>query len=965
MFDYGHANKAQKEAINSTEGPLLIIAGPGTGKTFTLVKRAVYLIQECGVKPEQIMMATFTEKAAKELITRITNELSARNISVNINEMYIGTFHSICLRIIKEHLEFTRLKKNYRLIDAFEQKYLVYKNFHKRFNSVEGIDELFKGNFWGKADAICGYVNQLAEEMVDCKKMQLDSDSKIKTLGKVFEAYQKMLEEEDLIDFSTIQTECYKLLVDNESVLNELRNQIKYLMIDEYQDTNYIQEKLVFLLGKEYQNICVVGDDDQGLYRFRGATIRNILEFPEKFEKGKCKKIALTTNYRSNSDIVDFYNKWMLTTSGSDFDFSWDNYRYDKTIVPHEKTKIQSSAVIKLSSKDNEDEWHKKIFEFIKELKDSGRVTDYNQIAFLFNSVKNNKVRQLADYLENNHISVYSPRSDMFFERDEIKMALGCLMLMFPKYVEKLEKKEFKYLDGQSKKDKKEIHRKYYMDCCSLVKGYVSKTENKKLLQFIKKYGMKHYSLKKTTDYAYSGLLYKLFQHEPFKKILETDMSEGVVDVRPSRNLAMLTQIIGKFEHLYNIDVLSGRRIENDTEILFNNYLKGLYDEGIYEYEDESEYAPSGCVSFLTIHQSKGMEFPIVFVGSLEKCPRNRNNQQFLLKIEEKYFNRSAYEPDDKKKFFDFWRLYYTAFSRAQDLLILTCDENKSTPSKYFKNMYTYVPSAESEKFDMSDFKFHSVKNVNLKTAFSFTSQIAVYETCPLQYKFYKELGFVPVRNSAMLFGTLVHETIEDIHRAAIRDEANQITRENIASWLDANYSSLSQSEHMYLDSTRKMIALKQVENYAERMAGKWDMIRQAEVDVSLVKYDYIIDGKIDLVKGIGDTVDLVDFKSEKKPDVNSNNERLERYRRQLQLYAYLVEQRTGHKVDKMNLYYTAEENSNPVISFKNTPTAIEGSVEAFDDTVHKILKKDFNHRCDDAKVCSNCDFRYLCGRNK
>lgn len=110
MFDFGNANEGQRLAISTADGPVLITAGPGTGKTFTLVQRAIYLIQECGVAPEQIMMATFTEKAAKELVTRITNELASRDIVVNVNEMYIGTFHSLCLRIIKEHLEFTRLK---------------------------------------------------------------------------------------------------------------------------------------------------------------------------------------------------------------------------------------------------------------------------------------------------------------------------------------------------------------------------------------------------------------------------------------------------------------------------------------------------------------------------------------------------------------------------------------------------------------------------------------------------------------------------------------------------------------------------------------------------------------------------------------------------------------------------------------------------------------------------------------
>ena len=128
MFDFGNANEGQRLAISTADGPVLITAGPGTGKTFTLVQRAIYLIQECGVAPEQIMMATFTEKAAKELVTRITNELASRDIVVNVNEMYIGTFHSLCLRIIKEHLEFTRLKRNYRTLDAFDQNYTVFQN---------------------------------------------------------------------------------------------------------------------------------------------------------------------------------------------------------------------------------------------------------------------------------------------------------------------------------------------------------------------------------------------------------------------------------------------------------------------------------------------------------------------------------------------------------------------------------------------------------------------------------------------------------------------------------------------------------------------------------------------------------------------------------------------------------------------------------------------------------------------
>ena len=377
MFDYGNANESQREAISSVDGPVLITAGPGTGKTFTLVQRAIYLIQECRVKPEQILMATFTEKAAKELITRITNELAARNISANVNEMYVGTFHSLCLRIIKEHIEYTRLKRNYRIIDTFDQKYLVFQNIYK-FRNIENLElVLGERGAWKWSAAICDYVNNLSEELVSVDELIKDDNPKVVALGNMLSVYQELVCEANLIDFATIQTECYRLLSENPVILEEIQSQLRYLMIDEYQDTNYIQEQIVFMLGRNHNNICVVGDDDQGLYRFRGATIRNILEFPFKFKDIECKIIPLVVNYRSDSTIVDFYNKWMATTDGLKFKFSWDKFRYEKRIEPHEKTKLNSPAVVKLASKDDEDEWHEKILSFINRLKDSGKLTDY------------------------------------------------------------------------------------------------------------------------------------------------------------------------------------------------------------------------------------------------------------------------------------------------------------------------------------------------------------------------------------------------------------------------------------------------------------------------------------------------------------------------------------------------------------------------------------------------------------
>jgi len=958
MFNFGEANEGQRLAIETADGPVLITAGPGTGKTYTLVQRAIFLIQECGVQPEQILMATFTEKAAKELVTRITNELVDRGIIANINEMYIGTFHSLCLRFIKEHLEYTRLKKNYRTLEQFDQSYTVFQNFSKKFRSIPNIDlVLSNGGVWRQSCEICDFVNNLTEELINPDELKNDVNPQIVALGNILETYQAVLSENNLMDFSTIQTEAYWLLKNNPSVLTELQEKIRYIMIDEYQDTNYIQEQIIFMLGSRHKNICVVGDDDQGLYRFRGATIRNILEFPLKFAEDECRIIPLIVNYRSNSDIIDFYNNWMVTTDGARFRFRWKGFRYDKTIEPHIKTILKSPAVVKLSSVDDEDEWHERILAFIRRLIDSGKLSDYNQIAFLFNSVKHQRVTRLAHFLEKNGVNVYSPRSDMFFQRDEIRLMIGCLMLMFPKYVTGLEQQEYKFLQPN--------HYGYFIGCIKTAIEFLSQPNAADFRNWIRRRGKIHSSIKDTTDYAYSGLVYQMFEFKPFSDILGIDMAGGTYDLRPARNIALFTQAVNKFEYLHRITVFNAKFIDNDTEKFFNLYFRLLYDGGISEYEDDAEYAPSGCVSFLTIHQSKGMEFPIVLVDSLSNVPR-KSHKDLLTEVETKYYKRSAFEPYDQTKYFDFWRLYYTAFSRAQDLLVLTCNETggkQPCPSMYFREVYGELTNIEDDGFNLSEFEFKNVKDVNLKNTFSFTSHISVYETCSIQYKFYKELDFAPVRVNAMLFGMLVHQTIEDVHRAALRREEHLINPDNIVRWFDSNYTSLTKSERSYLAEVQRNSALNHVLRYAERQAGQWHLIQQAEVDVSLIKPDYIIGGTIDLIKGENDTVELVDFKSEKKPDIFKDKERLEHYRRQLQVYAHLVEERTGQKVSKMHLYYTGEQSGIPTISYPYQKTAVDATIQAFDDTVQKILRKEYGHRAASQKTCEDCDFRFYCSR--
>jgi DNA helicase-2/ATP-dependent DNA helicase PcrA len=332
--------------------------------------------------------------------------------------------------------------------------------------------------------------------------------------------------------------------------------------------------------------------------------------------------------------------------------------------------------------------------------------------------------------------------------------------------------------------------------------------------------------------------------------------------------------------------------------------------------------------------------------------------------IEEKYYKRKAFEPKDFIKYFDFWRLYYTAFSRAQNLLVMTCREKEGhgrQPSKYFEDIYRPLPDYKNPFFNLDEFKFETIKDVNLKSTFSFTSHIAVYENCALQYKFYKELGFIPIRVGATLFGMVVHQTIEDIHRAAIRKEEYLITPDNIKLWFDTNYGAISKGERAYLGQSQLDVALKQVIRYANGQTGKWDRIKETEVEVGLVKPDYILQGTIDLLRGENDTIEIVDFKSEKKPDIVANKEKIDRYQRQLHIYAHLVEEKTGQEVSKMHIYYTGEENGVPTITFSKNKESIDATIVEFDNVVNKIQNKDFSEKSKSQTICDNCDMRFYC----
>lgn len=282
-------NKQQREAAMYTEGPLLILAGAGSGKTSTMTHRIAYMIEELHINPYQILAVTFTNKAAGEMRDRVE-----ALVGEGLN-MWILTFHSACLRILRKHAEVLGYGTDFAVYDPTDQKTVV-KNIIKEL----GLDpKKFKPAYF------LGAISKCKEQKISPAEYQLENgdDYKEKCIYEVYFRYEKTLKKNNAMDFDDLLLNTVRLFEKDEAVLLEYQNRFRYIMVDEYQDTNMLQYQFVKMLAEAHDNICVVGDDDQCIYQWRGADIRNILEFEKDFKNAKV--IKLEQNYRSTSNILD------------------------------------------------------------------------------------------------------------------------------------------------------------------------------------------------------------------------------------------------------------------------------------------------------------------------------------------------------------------------------------------------------------------------------------------------------------------------------------------------------------------------------------------------------------------------------------------------------------------------------------------------------------------------------------
>ena len=293
MSIYDTLNEQQRDAVYHTEGPLLILAGAGSGKTRVLTHRIAYLIEEKGVNPWNILAITFTNKAAGEMRERVDSL-----VSFGAESIWVSTFHSTCVRILRRYIDRLGYDTNFTIYDADDQKTLM-KEVCRRLD----IDTKIY-----KERSLLSAISSAKDEMITPSEFELNASGDFgkQKIAKVYWEYEKQLKANNALDFDDLLMKTVQLLQTNPDVLESYQERFRYIMVDEYQDTNTVQFKFVSLLASKYRNLCVVGDDDQSIYKFRGANIKNILNFEQEFQSARV--IKLEQNYRSTGNILNAAN---------------------------------------------------------------------------------------------------------------------------------------------------------------------------------------------------------------------------------------------------------------------------------------------------------------------------------------------------------------------------------------------------------------------------------------------------------------------------------------------------------------------------------------------------------------------------------------------------------------------------------------------------------------------------------
>ncbi len=588
--------------------------------------------------------------------------------------------------------------------------------------------------------------------------------------------------------------------------------------------------------------------------------------------------------------------------------------------------------------------------EFVAFLKEHLKISDYNQVALLLYSVKEYKSNVYVKALKQRGIPVYCSRDGIYFDLEEVVLITGCFAYIFNYPIaQPLDVNANNRVSGYIERalSKLSLVRKSCPSlaiCLSELESEFAQLADGQKLN------------KQLADY-----FYQLLASEPFVTFVREDE-------RKMHNLVIYSQLLQTFQNFYHYDTISYENRERFVKDFFSRFLRLLFEDGINQYENPKDPFPQGCVPVMTIHQAKGLEFPVVVVGSLERDLSeleriDKKLQPFYRRSKDKLELSVQSEPDQRIPLFDYIRQYYVAFSRAMNILVLAGNQHNGI-AQYFDEVVASLPQWPSSKDALLKVKpFRSKGRTQAKPRYSYTGHISMYETCPRQYQFYREYQFIPSRPADTFIGLLVHQTIEKIHRIALDKQMLTLSEVKLRELFEQTYYFLALTNMRPPDERDKEKAFEQVENYFYNNQFEMYDVKNVEEQVAIMKDDYILTGKIDVVMERNGKCEIWDLKtSYSQPDAIS----LEHYERQLYMYAYALKQRDESTPERLVLYWTESPCKDDALTiFPYHPGKVDSAVDQFEKVVAHIKAGDFSvaNPPPHPNICKKCDLRSRCIR--
>ena len=616
MSIYDTLNEQQREAVYHTEGPLLILAGAGSGKTRVLTHRIAYLIEERGVNPWNILAITFTNKAAGEMRERVDDIVGFGSESI-----WVSTFHSTCVRILRRHIDRLGYDTNFTIYDTDDQKTLM-RDICKYLQ----IDTKIY-----RERNLLAAISAAKNEMVSPEgfRLRAEGDFSRQRIASVYEEYEKQMKANNALDFDDLLVKAVQLLKTQPDVLDYYQERFRYIMVDEYQDTNNVQFQFVSTLAAKYRNLCVVGDDDQSIYKFRGADIRNILNFENVFEDAKV--IKLEQNYRSTGTILDAANAVIHNNRG----------RKDKTLW----TDNGQGEKIELRQFDTGYDEAEYIVGDIRGHVDSGDCS-YNDNAVLYRT--NAQSRLFEEKLVSANIPYKLVGGVNFYARREIKDLLSYL----------------KTIDNG--KDDLAVRR-----IINVPKRGIGLTSVNRVQEYALQRGVSFYEAVLGADLI-PGIGRGLPKLESFAALIEHFRSEAgkmsilelLEDIIETTGYIEELKTEGEIEaeaRIENIDELKNKAADYEESCQERGEaptLGGFLEEVALVADIDSLDEDSDYVVLMTLHSAKGLEFPHVYLAGMEDG------------LFPSYMTVTSDNPEELE---EERRLCYVGITRAMKQLTLTC----------------------------------------------------------------------------------------------------------------------------------------------------------------------------------------------------------------------------------------------------------------------------------------------------